>query len=68
MTLLKKIQERSASQCELCNSDDQLELYAVPPSPKNQEEDTVLLCGVCRFQLENLDQVNANQTHNESIN
>ncbi len=60
MNLLKDLQQRSQSKCELCSSTTQLTIYEVPPSSKGTEEDSILICEICVDQIENPDHVEVN--------
>lgn len=53
MNILKKLEQRSASKCELCSSDENLQIYQVPPSSKGLFEDSILICKNCNDQIEN---------------
>ncbi len=60
MSLLKKLQERSHSKCELCSSEEQLTIYEVPPSSTADENDSILICQTCADQIENPDTTEVN--------
>lgn len=60
MNLLKDLQQRSQSKCELCSSTAELTIYEVPPSSKGTEEDSILICDTCTDQIENPDHVEVN--------
>jgi protein PhnA len=51
---------RSNSLCELCGSGEDLDIYEVPPEPAGDLATSLLLCGTCRAQLANPDQVDSN--------
>ncbi|PHR27893.1 MAG: PhnA protein [Desulfotalea sp.] len=44
--------ERSGNSCELCSSKDDLAVYVVGPEGDTRQESSVLLCAVCRGQIE----------------
>lgn len=69
MILLKSLQERSGSKCELCGSTDMLDIYGIPPNSKNTEEGTVLICETCSSQLEDHELADSNHWRclNESM-
>jgi len=69
MSLLKKLQQRSDSKCELCAADEQLNVYEVPPSSVGKEDDSILICNTCSDQIENPDHVEVNHWRclNESM-
>ncbi|WP_334129861.1 PhnA domain-containing protein [Sneathiella sp.] len=52
MTVLSDLHARSGGLCELCQRADDLSLYAVPPTEEESAETCVLLCAVCRAQVE----------------
>jgi len=60
MDVLKKLQERSGSTCELCASDKNLSMYKVPPMPVGTVDDSILACETCVDQIENPENVDAN--------
>ena len=60
MSVLKELQQRSGTKCELCGAEDNLAIYEVPPSSKGNENDSILACNTCIDQLENPENVNAN--------
>ncbi len=60
MSLEKKLQERSSGKCEICGSENDLQVYAVEPQKNGNEEDHVLLCSTCIEQIENPDKVDVN--------
>lgn len=60
MSLLKDLQKRSGSLCELCGSDEDLKVYNVPPTSKETLDDSILTCGVCSEQLEDPEKIESN--------
>ncbi len=60
MSLLIKLQQRNDSKCELCASEEQLEVYEVPPTASADESNSILACHTCTDQIENPDNVDAN--------
>jgi protein PhnA len=60
MSLLKKLEQRSDSKCELCTSDAELDVYEVPPTSTADESNCILVCNTCSDQIENPDHVEAN--------
>ena len=60
MDILKKLQERSGSKCELCASNENLSIYKLPPMPVGTVDDSILACETCVDQIENPDNVDAN--------
>ncbi len=45
------LRTRSGHICELCGSDNGLQLYLVPPKELEEPETTALVCSVCKEQL-----------------
>lgn len=60
MIVLKKLQQRSGTKCELCGADENLTIYEVPPLSKGNENDSILACNTCIDQIDNPENVNAN--------
>lgn len=59
MSLEQELFQRSGSQCELCTSNDDLNIYEVPDSPKGAEN-SILICNTCREQIENPEKTDPN--------
>ncbi|SDS00509.1 phosphonoacetate hydrolase [Gillisia sp. Hel1_33_143] len=59
MSLEQELFQRSGSQCELCTASDNLEVYEIPDSPKDAEN-SILICGTCKEQIEDPEKVDAN--------
>lgn len=60
MSVIKELQARSGSVCELCGITDDLGVYEVPPVAKEGSDKCLLLCSTCSEQLENPEKVNIN--------
>lgn len=60
MSTEQLLRTRSESKCELCGATDDLSAYNVPPHSDDNADECVLVCGVCREQIENPDKVDAN--------
>jgi protein PhnA len=60
MSIEQQLIERSGSQCELCANSDNLAVYTVPPATNDTEQDSVLLCSVCRQQIDEPQSMDAN--------
>ncbi len=58
----KKLNTRSNSSCELCNSSEALKVYAIPPvSEKEQDIDkSILVCFTCYSQIEDQETMDSN--------
>jgi len=55
MTTEANLLSRSGSKCELCNAEDDLAVYEVPPASDGSADQCVLICATCRGQVENPD-------------
>ncbi len=53
MGLLQELQQRSGNQCELCASKDELSIYEIPPISTGGVDGSVLVCTICKEQIEN---------------
>ena len=53
MSLYEQLLARSQSQCELCASNQSLSVYEIPPVKKATESTSLLLCDLCKNQIEN---------------
>ena len=60
MSLIKKLQERSDSKCELCSNTENLQVYSLPPNAKETIDDSILACKTCVDQIENPDIIDVN--------
>lgn len=52
MNLQEQLLQRSDNQCELCQSVNDLQVYAVPPQSSATAENNILICSICKSQLE----------------
>lgn len=52
MSIEKELQARSESKCELCTATENLNVYEVPPKSNGTPEQSILLCGTCKEQIE----------------
>ncbi len=68
MSLKETLMQRSGGKCELCQGVDNLETFEVEGSGVDFEK-SILLCGVCREQIENQDILDQSHWHclNESM-
>ena len=57
MSIEKALHVRSDSKCELCGATENLGVYEVPPESDGSEDSSVLICHMCREQIENPDKV-----------
>ena len=60
MTTEQKLQARSNGSCELCESKESLSVYEVPPNSDGNEDESILVCEVCKAQLEKRAALDAN--------
>ncbi len=60
MSTEQALYERSGSTCELCGATDNLGVYEVPPDSDGSADKSVLLCALCREQIEDPDKVDVN--------
>jgi protein PhnA len=60
MSTEQLLHARSESKCELCGASDDLSVNIVPPHADDDADHSVLVCGVCREQIDNPDKVDAN--------
>lgn len=68
-TSRQELHSRSESKCELCSATDDLGVYEVPPKTTASTDACLLLCNICRTQLDDSNQVDANHWRclNESM-
>lgn len=59
MNLEQELFQRSGSQCELCGSKEDLQVYEIPDSPA-AAENHILICGGCKEQIEDPEKVEPN--------
>ena len=60
MSILKELEGRSGSKCELCGATGKLNVYEVPPVSTGGIDGSLLACNTCREQIENPDNTDAN--------
>lgn len=65
MSLEQELFQRSRSQCELCTSNDDLNIYEVSDSPKGVQN-SILICATCREQIDDPEKTEPN--HWRSLN
>lgn len=59
MSLEQDLFQRSSSQCELCTSTNDLEIYEIPDSPEGSEHH-MLVCATCKEQIEDPEKTDPN--------
>lgn len=69
MNIEQALLERSESKCELCGAAEGLEVYEVPPGSNGSADQSILLCEVCRDQIEHPENMDVNHWRclNESM-
>lgn len=60
MSTEQELQTRSESKCELCGATEGLGVYEVPPTSDGSADQSVLICGTCREQIEDPEKVDPN--------
>ena len=60
MSTEQALRQRSGNRCELCGAAKNLSVYEVPPVSQGNVDDSILVCNICRDQVENPDRVEAN--------
>ena len=60
MSIEKALMERAENKCELCGSTENLSTYDIPPDIDGSVDKSILLCHVCKEQIENPETVDVN--------
>ena len=60
MSILKSLESRSNTSCELCASNENLTAFQVEPKQSDDINDHILVCATCKNQIENPDKMDAN--------
>lgn len=60
MSIENELIARSGSKCELCANTDNLSAFEVQPTSNRGGDENIFVCGTCKNQLENPDQIDAN--------
>jgi protein PhnA len=60
MSLIKELQDRSGSKCELCAATSSLKIYEVPPTSAGGVDGSLMACQTCIDQIENPERTDAN--------
>lgn len=63
MTLEEQLQERSKGKCELCEAQDELIVYHLPPEEISESEKSALLCDICYQQVSKKAELNPDHWH-----
>ena len=57
MRIVTDLQQRSGCSCELCGAAEGLAVYEVPPTSDGTADEALLICGICREQIGDPEQV-----------
>ena len=60
MAIEQTLLQRSDSSCELCGSKENLAPYEIPPVSDVTEENSILICEVCRSQISDPSSIDPN--------
>lgn len=60
MSIARELQKRCQDKCELCGSDEALQMYIVPPTKEESLNRALMACAVCVDQIENPDHTDPN--------
>ncbi|MFT4833152.1 MAG: protein PhnA [Psychroserpens sp.] len=60
MSIERDLYKRSDSKCELCSNTENLSVYEVAPQKNGGLDQCLLVCGICKEQMENPDAMDAN--------
>lgn len=63
MSIEEELYKRSDSKCELCTNPENLSVYDVPPNSDSNANTCILVCDICKEQIENHDKINVNHWH-----
>lgn len=69
MKLNELLLTRSENKCELCKSEEPLNMYEVPPQTYSDQDNCILICEKCQLQVEKKAELDSNhwQCLNESM-
>jgi len=60
MAIKDELLKRSDTKCELCSAENDLEVYQIPPDAKGTVDDSILICSVCKEQIEDPEKMDTN--------
>lgn len=60
MSILKQLEDRSSSKCELCSAIENLQVYEVPPVSTGGVDGSLLACSACIHQIDTTEATDAN--------
>ena len=69
MSTEDQLKQRNESKCELCGTGEDLGVFEVPPNSDGNVDTCVLICGVCREQIDDPEKMDVYHWHclNESM-
>ncbi len=60
MSLERELKKRSDSKCELCGSDEALQVYILPPTKSESLDKAIMACTTCTTQINDPESTDAN--------
>ncbi len=60
MPIKKQLLERNNSKCELCSSENELQVYTLPPATDANSDNSILICSTCFQQIEQPESIDVN--------
>ena len=60
MSVEEVLKARSESKCELCSSKENLGIFEVPPSTAGGLDQRILVCSLCKNQIDSFEELDAN--------
>lgn len=60
MKLEELLLKRSDTKCELCKSENTIQLYEVPPQSGSNEDNSIMICAKCQAQIEKKEELDSN--------
>ena len=60
MSTEKELHNRSESKCELCGATENLVVYEVPPESNGSTEQSILICQICKDQIDDPEKMDPN--------
>lgn len=60
MKLQEELHQRSDNKCELCGTNDSLQVYEVPPQERNNSDNSIMICSKCLAQIERKEELDSN--------
>lgn len=66
MSIEQALLQRCCGKCELCASETELSLMTVGPAENVNEDNSIMICSICKSQIENPDAIDGN--HRRCLN